>query len=174
MVNSRKQSIMNNNIYLLPIMIIIIIACGCAGPKIAPDLLAHANRNNIPLVNNPVTIAVDINPDINNYEKIDASVKESLEMALVNANIFGADPSLYYKIHANILVASQSAWSFGSFKGKLEINYILFDDNNNKIIDETIYTEAGSDKMYFLGAKRHRRSRAVNISKNGLDKPSHL
>ena len=153
---------------MLPLAIIIIIACGCAGPKIAIDLLAHAEKNNIPLVNNAVTIAVEINPDINNYEKIDESVKKSLEMALINANIFGVDPSLYYRIHANIMVASQSAWSFGSFKGKLKINYILYDDTNDKIIDETVYTEAGSDKMYFIGAKRHRRSRAVNISKNVL------
>jgi hypothetical protein len=149
-------------------MIIIIIACGYAGPKIATDLLAHAEKNNMPLVNNAVTIAVEIDPAINNYEKIDESVKESLEMALINANIFGADPLHYYRIHANIMVASQAAWSFGSFEGKLKINYILFDDTNNKIIDETIYTEAGSDKWVFLGAARHRRARAVNISKNVL------
>jgi len=79
-----------------------------------------------------------------------------------------ADSSRVYRIQANVLVASQSAWSFGAFDGKLEINYVLFDENNNKIIDETIYTEAGSDKDYFSGAKRHRRSRAVNISKNVL------
>ena len=172
MVNSIEQSI-KKNLYLLPLMIIIIIACGCAGPKkiainIAPDLLTPAEKNKMPLVNNAVTIAVEINPAINNYELIDESVKESLKMALINTNIFGADPLHYYRIHANIMVASQSAWGFGSFEGKLKINYILFDDTNNKIIDETIYTEAGSDKWVFKGDARHQRARAVNISKNVL------
>ena len=172
MVNSIEQSI-KKNLYLLPLMMIfIIIACGCAGPKIAiniaPDLLAPAEKNNMPLVNNAVTITVEIDPAINNYEKIDESVKESLEMALINANIFGADPLHYYRIHANIMEASQAAFSFGSFEGTLKINYILFDDTNNKIIDETIYTEAGTDKWVYLAVTRHQRARAVNISKNVL------
>jgi hypothetical protein len=155
-------------LFLLSLVSFILFVSGCAGPKIANDLLGHAEKNNTPLINNTVTIDVKINPTINNYEKIDESVKESLEIALINANIFGADSSHPYRINANIMVASQSPMSFGSFEGKLKINYILFDETNNKIIDKTIYTEAGSDKMYFSGAKRHRRARAVNISKNVL------
>ena len=167
MINSIEQSKIKY-LHLLPLVFLIIIVSGCAGPKIATDLLAHTEKNNQPLINNSVIIDVEINPAINNYEKIDESVKESLEIALKNANIFGADSSYPYRINANIIVASQAPMSFGSFEGKLEINYILLDENNNKIIDETLYTEAGSDKMYFSGAKRHRRARAVNISKNVL------
>ena len=167
MINSIDQSKIKY-LYLLSLVFIIIIVSGCAGPKIAPDLLIKAEKNDKPLVDNAVTIDVKINPAIHNYEKIDESVKESLEIALKNANIFGADSAHPYKISADILVASQAAMSFGSFNGKLEINYILFDETNNKIIEKKIYTEAGSDKWYFSGAKRHRRARAVNISKNVL------
>ena len=154
-------------IFLLLLVLITLIASGCAGPKTANDLLTHVETESEPLINNAVTITTEINPAINNNEKIDESVKESLEIALINANIFGADSSHPYRISANITVASQARWS-GSFGGKLEIVYILFDESNNKIIDETIYTEAENDKWAFSGNKRHRRSRAVNISKNVL------
>ena len=55
-----------------------------------------------------------------------------------------------------------------SFEGKLEVSYIVYDEKNNKILNKTIYTVAGSDIWYFSGAKRHRRARAVNIAKNIL------
>ncbi len=153
---------------LVALVCVAMFCSSCAGPKIAADLLSFTEKNNSALVGNAVEIDVEINPRINNYEKLDDSVKQSLELALRNANIFGADASRPFKIHANILIASQSAWSFGSFEGKLEINYQLLDESGAKILEETIYTEAGSDKWYFSGAKRHRRSRAVNISKNVL------
>jgi len=167
MINSMEQSKIKY-LYLLSFVFIFITVSGCAGPKIAADLLVKAEKNDKPLVSNAVTIDVKINPAIHNYEKIDESVKESLEIALKNANIFGPDSSHPYKINANVLVASQAAMSFGSFNGKLEINYVLLDENNNKILEKQIYTEAGSDHWYFSGAKRHRRARAVNISKNVL------
>ena len=157
------------NLCLLPFVFAIIIVSGCAGPKMAVDLLAKTEKNEVPAVNNTVTIKVGINPKINNGEELDNTVKESLKLALANANIFGMDSSQPYKIEANITIASQSTFSFGSFEGKLEIQYILYDESNNKIIDETVYTEAGSDQWYFSGAARHRRARAANISKNVLE-----
>ena len=154
---------------LLFLGLLVLLVSGCsAGLKIAPDLLAHAENNNSPLINNSVAIDAEINPAINNHERIDESVKESLELALQNANIFGADSARPYRIHANVTIASQPAWSFGNFNGKLEVIYTLFDEAKNTIMEETVYTEAGSDKKHFSGAKRHRRARAVNISKNVL------
>ena len=156
------------NLYVVLSMFALLTLTGCAGNKIAPDLLANTKVNSDSLVANTTTIQVDINPDINNYEKLDESVKSSLELALENANIFGTDSTKPYRISANILIASQAAWSFGNFNGKLEIAYIVVDDTGNQILEEKIYTEAGSDKMKFSGAARHRRARAVNISKNVL------
>jgi len=153
---------------LMSLVLASMTVAGCAGQKLAPDLLANVELNDEPLVNNPVSIDVEINPKINNYEKLDESVKQSLELALANANIFTANSNKPYRISANILIASQSAWSFGSFNGKLEIGYTVFDESNNEIFEEKIYTEAGSDKKLFSGAARHRRARAVNISKNVL------
>ena len=151
MKNTMELSKLKNTYLLL--LISVFILSSCAGPKIAVDLLANAKANEKPLTNNSSLVNVKINPDINNYEKIDESVKESLEIALTNANIFAA---------------SQSPMSFGSFEGKLEIHYIVFDPNDEEILDKTIYTEAGSDKWSFSGAKRSRRARAVNISENVL------
>ena len=153
--------------YILLLMLLFVFS-GCAGPKIAADLLANARTNEKPITNNSSIVDVAINPRINNYEKLDESVKQSLEIALANANIFGADSSKPYRIDANILTASQAPMSFGSFEGKLEIRYLVHDPNDREILDKTIFTVAGSDKMFFSGAKRHRRARAVNISKNVL------
>ena len=147
---------------------LLFIFSSCAGSKIAVDLLANTSRNEKPLTNNSSYVDVTINSHINNKEKLDASVKQSLELALANANIFGADDSRSYRIYANILTASQAPMSFGSFKGKLEIKYVVYDLNDKEILDKTILTEAGSDKFIFSGAARHRRARAVNISKNVL------
>ena len=109
---------------LLPLVLIIMVTGCSSGPKIASDLLVDVQKNSEPLINNSVSIDVGINPDINNYEKLDESVKELLEIALINANIFDTGSSPPYKISAYILVASQAAWSFGSFNGKLEIRLI--------------------------------------------------
>jgi hypothetical protein len=155
------------NIYLLLVMLS--FACiGCVGPKIAADLLVNAKTSEKPLTGNSSIVTVGVNPRISNYEKLDETLKQSLEMALTKANIFGTDASKPYRIDANILVASQSPMSFGSFEGRLEIQYMVRDSNNRQILDKTIHTVAGSDRWSFLGAARHRRARAVNISKNVL------
>lgn len=166
MVNSREQSKIKY-LYALALVFIVIMVSGCARPPIATDLLNPA-KNNKPLINNAVTIDTEINSSINNYERIDEGVKKSLELALINANIFGEDSSQPFKIMANIIEASQSPLSFGSFPGRLKVDYILLDEASNVVLTEMIYTEAGSDKWYFSGAERSHRSRAVNISKNVL------
>jgi len=161
------KSLKLKNIYLFLLLLVFIVS-GCVEPKIATDLLTTASPNKQPLTNNSSIINVTINPKINNYEKLDESVKESLEIAFANANIFGADSSSAYRINSNILIASQAPMSFGSFKGKLEIRYVVNEPNGKEILDKTIFTVAGSDKFIFSGGARHRRARAVNISKNVL------
>ena len=142
---------------------------GCLGPKIATDLLAKVERQETPLSPAAAVVQVTINPDINNSEELDASVRESLEIALANANVLGTDSARPCRIAANIAIASQSAFSFGSFEGKLEIHYVVHDPEGKQLLDEKIHTVAGSDTSYFLGAARHRRARACNISKNVLE-----
>ena len=157
-----------NKLCILLVICVFLLINGCAGPKVAFDLLTPPTQNADPLLNNAVIIETEVNPRINNYEKMDETLKESLETALKNANIFGTDTLKPYKIKANILVASQAAASFGNFEGKLEVHYSLLDSNDDQILDEKIYTEAGSDEWSLVGAKRHRRARAVNIAKNVL------
>ena len=77
MINSMEQSKIKY-LYLLSFVFIFITVSGCAGPKIAADLLVKAEKNDKPLVSNAVTIDVKINPAIHNYEKIDESVKDLL------------------------------------------------------------------------------------------------
>ena len=166
MKKTKKPLIMKYT-YLLLFMLLFALS-GCAGPKIAADLLANARTNEAPLINNSSVVNVAINPRINNYEKIDESVKQSLDIALAKANIFGTDYSRPYRINANILTASQSPMSFGSFEGKLEIRYVVHDPDDREILDKTISTVAGSDKWFLAAVKRHRRARAINISKNVL------
>ncbi len=167
MRNTTASSRVKGASLLLPILLLVLSGCIDAGSKIAPDLLVNMSTNSKPLTCNSSTVNVTINPSINNYEKLDESVKRSLEIALANANIFGSVSSQPYRIDANILLASQSPMSFGSFKGKLEIKYVVHDPNGNQFIQKTIHTVAESDKSGF-GPVRHRRARAVNISKNVL------
>ena len=153
--------------YLLLLMLLFAFS-GCAGPKIAADLLANARTNEKPLTNNSSIVNVEINPRINNYEKLDESVKQSLEIALANANIFGADSSRPYRIDANILTASQAPMSFGSFEGKLEIRYVVH-DSNGKYLGSRVMSAGGKEvKGYgrpLVACERHSKEkieRAVN------------
>ena len=151
------------------LLVVSLFACGgCMGPKVAADRLANVTRCEKPRANSTAVVSVGINPRISNFEKLEETVKQSLEMALANANLFGSDASKPYRIDATILMASQSPMSFGSFPGKMEIQYVVRDPGGKQLLDKVIHTEAGSDRWSFLGAARHRRSRAVNISKNVL------
>jgi len=151
----------------LSIFMFALLLSGC-GAKVASDLLVKTKRYEKPLVENSVNIEVGINPEINNYEELDEIVKESLNIALKQGNIFGMDKAHPYKINAYIVTASQAAVGFGMFEGTLEINYKVYDDKGNKILQKSINTVAGSDEWFFMASKRHRRARAVNISKNVL------
>ena len=153
---------------LLIILISVLTFSGC-GSKIAPDLLIKVKVNDVPLVENSSNIGVTINQEINNDEELDKTLKESLKIALSTANIFGTNSSKPYKINAYISKASQSPFSFGLFKGTLEIQYVVHNSSNVKIFEKKIFTIAGSDSWSVLGARRHRRARAVNIAKNVLE-----
>ncbi len=145
-----------------------VVLGGCAGPKIAADLLDKVVPNQEPICSCSYEIAATIDPKINNYEGIDESVREFLDIALTKSKLFTPDSATKYKIKADILVASEPAWSFGSFNGRLSIRYTVLDSSGRELLNTEIYTEAGSDKAYFSGAARHQRARAVNISENVL------
>jgi hypothetical protein len=142
---------------------------GCAGPKIAVDLLDQVKPNPQPICSCSYEVSATIDPKINNDEGIDESVRQSLDIALAKANLFTPGSATKYKIKADVLVASEALVSFGSFDGKLSIRYTVSDSAEHVLLSTEIYTEAGSDKWSFSGAKRHQRSRAVNISKNVLE-----
>ena len=145
-----------------------VVLGGCAGPKIAADLLGKVEPNDRPICSCSYEIVATIDPGINNYEGIDQSVRESLDLALTTAKLFTPGAATRYKIKADVLVASQAAWSFGLFNGKLSVRYTVLDPSGQELLNKTIYTEAGSDRHSFSGARRHQRARAVNISKNVL------
>lgn len=140
---------------------------GCASQRIATDVLAQVNPLQTPLVNNASQINVSVNPKINENANMDTKMKESLEIALKNSNIFGSNTQQPYTINAEVLVASQARVSFGPFNGKLEVKYTVLNENGKQIFQDTIYTEAGSDlKPYMPGTLRHQRARARNIAIN--------
>lgn len=144
-----------------------IFLTGCAGPKVATDLLEQIPPVAEPTVDHSVEINTSIEPTINNYEGLDVTLRESLKMALTEANIFNLNNAQSaYSIQAHIDIASQAAMSFGNFEGTLQVTYQVFDESEQLILEKTIHTVAGSDAFYFSGAKRHRRARAVNMAKN--------
>jgi hypothetical protein len=129
--SSRQMAINKNqtglNFINLFLPALVFVFSGCAGPKIAADLLAKAKTNETPLKEGTYILNVSINPQINNSERIDESVKQSIDIALAKANIFGADTSKPHRIDANIKRASQAPMSFSSFEGRLEIIYTVTD-----------------------------------------------
>lgn len=138
----------------------------CVGPAIAEDLLQNVQRLATPLSAAAPAVNVTINERINNAESIDASVKQSLLIALKNANLFGDGERGGYRIDAKIVTASMSLVSFGSFEGKLDVHYTVQDSGGRNVFDETVKTIAGSDTWYFSGGARHQRSRAVQMANN--------
>jgi hypothetical protein len=148
---------------------LLVVLGGCsAGPKIAVDLLGKAEPNDKPICSCSYEIVATIDPKINNYEGIDQSVRESLDIALTTAKLFTPGAATKYKIKADVLVASQALVSFGSFNGRLGIRYTVLNPSGQELLNKEIHTVAGSDVHYFSGEARHRRARAVNISKNIL------
>lgn len=150
---------------ILSALTLAILMTGCAGTSVAPDLLNQIHVAK-PIVDQTLTIDTVINQEIDRYEMVEESIKESLETALINANIFGKDSSHPYELIINVKLFSQSPMSFGNFGNRLDVNYELYDANKNTIINESIYTIAESDKFIFSGDARARRARAVNIAKN--------
>lgn len=149
------------------VLVLSVALAGCTAPKeVAPDLLGSNNPNAVPMTSSGYETTVTINPRISNYEHIDDAVHESLDMALNSAHIFSPTGASKYKIKADILTASESTVSFGSFDNTLQIHYAVVAPSGQQVFDQTISTEAGTDHWTFLGAERHRRARAVNIAKN--------
>lgn len=156
-----------NKIIVCSILAVNLSFTGCASHRIAHDVLANVKKVDHAYVSNAGTVQVSIESSINNREKIDLKVKDSLELALRNSQLFGDDTQHPYQIKANVLVASQSPMSFGSFPGKMGIQYTVLDDNGLEIYKETFNTVAGSDLSAFApGISRHERSRARNIALN--------
>jgi hypothetical protein len=153
---------------LQSLLVLFPLFASCVGPAIAEDLLREVERQEQPLAAAAPAIAVSLNPDINNAEGLDASVEQSLTIALDNANLFGEGVGGGYRIDADIVTASMSTMSFGSFEGKFDVHYVVHDASGRKVFDETVKTVAGSDQWSFAGAARHRRSRAVQMAKNVL------
>jgi hypothetical protein len=145
-----------------------VLLAGCAGPKIAMDVLSKAPPNDKPICSCSYEIVATINPRINNDEGIDQSVRESLDIALTTAKLFTPGAASTYTIKANVLIASEATFSFGPFNGKLSIGYAVLDSSGHELLKTEIYTEAGSDLGFASGVARHQRARALNIAKNVL------
>lgn len=161
------KTLKTKQILQIALVVSTISLVGCATPLIAPDIIANVKKVESPYLQNASLVQVAIDPKINNREKIDIKVKDSLELALKNSNLFGTDTQRPYKITAEVLVASQAAVSFGNFEGKLGIKYTVFNDKGTQIFQDTINTVAGSDLNPLSPAvARHTRSRARNIAIN--------
>ena len=142
-----------------------LILGGCGGTTVAPELLKQPTLK-APLVNKNIQIKSPINSNLDRAEKVEESIKESLDIALTQANLFNRNSKDSYKLIATTQIFSQSPMSFGKFGNKLQINYQLFSNNGTVLINKTIFTIAESDKFIFSGAERSERARAVNIAKN--------
>ena len=152
----------------LPYLVVILLSLvlgGCTTTTVAPSLLTQTH-NNTTRINKSVVVTAPINQHIDRSEKVEESIKESLDIALNNANIFKKKTNKHYTIIATTTSFSQSPMSFGKFGNKLNVNYKVYNENMKLIINESIFTIGESDKWFFAGIKRAQRARAVNIAKN--------
>ena len=161
MKNIKRFSILH---YLIAVSMALVLG-GCAGTTVAPGLLNQPHVGK-PIVNKDILVSSPINQSIDRSEKVEESIKESLDIALDSAGLFKKGASQQYKLVATTQLFSQSPMSFGKFGNKLNVNYQLLDQNNHLILSKSIFTIAESDKWFFAGVKRAERARAVNIAKN--------
>jgi len=144
---------------LLLVSFLFLAGCGST-TTIAPDLLVSPKYSKA-VVKNSLTVKSIVNPKLNRYALVEESVKETVETALAHSNMFGKDTSHPYKLIITTPYFSQAQMSFKTFGNKLRVNYKLYNADNKLIVDESIYTIAGSDEYFFSGEKRSRRARAV-------------
>lgn len=154
---------------LFTLSLAVIGLSGCM--TLSPDPKLHQNlpQNAQPLEQSNVVVSAKMNALIAKQATasgIDDLVRQTLQMALKKSNIFNSDSQNYYKIHAQIVQASQAAWSARRFPGKMEIEYTVTDPNGKVAFTKTVFNEGQSDRYYLLGAKRHMRSRIVTAAGN--------
>lgn len=150
--------------YILALIVMMFLG-GCGGTTVAPNLLKQPHKTK-PIINKSINVTSPINHNIDRAEKVEESIKESLELALNNSNIFKQGTKKQYKLVATTQSFSQAPMSFGKFGNKLTVNYQLYSDNGKLLIEKSIFTIAESDKWLFSGIERSERARAVNIAKN--------
>ena len=138
---------------------------GCTSTTVAPELLQQPHHQTH-VINKSAVVTAPINTHIDRSEKVEESIKESLDIALNNANIFNKNSNEHYTIIATTALFSQSPVGFGMFGNKLNVNYKVYNENMKLLMDESIFTIDQSDKWFFAGGKRAERARAVNIAKN--------
>lgn len=145
------------------------VLTGCT--SLSPDPKLHDNlpQNDKPLIQENVIVTAKMNDRIAKQDTavgIDDLVRQTIQMALNKANIFNSQSQQYYKIHAQIVQASQPSFSLGRFPGKMEIEYTVTNPNGKTVFNKTIYNEGQSDSNAFLGDTRHKRSRIVTAAGN--------
>lgn len=154
---------------LLSIFVTLVFLSGCMALQADPTLLNKTPSNTVPLIKQDFVVEVDMNSRIARQATaigIEELVEQSLKIALNNAKIFTQNGKGFYKIHAQITQASQSTMSFGAFPGKMEIEYIVKNQNGETIFSKNVYNEGRSDQWYFAGQMRHTRSRIVTAAEN--------
>lgn len=154
---------------LLFLSVATLFLTGCMALEADPNLLNQTQPNTQPLVKQNFTVTAQLNDKIDRQVSavgISQLVRNSVEIAIKNANIFNSSGTENYKIHAQVIQASQSTMSFGGFPGKMEIEYTVTDQNGKSIFHKTIYNEGSSDEWFFTGQKRHTRSRIVTAAGN--------
>jgi len=149
----------------ISIILMALVFGGCTSTTVAPDLLQQSHYKTH-VVNKSAVVTSPVNKGIDRSEKVEESIKESLDIALNSANIFNKSSNEHYTIVATTALFSQSPMSFGKFGNKLNVNYKVYNENMKLIMNESIFTIGESDKWFFSGQKRAERARAVNIAKN--------
>lgn len=147
----------------------VLVLTGCTTLSPDPKLHNDLPQNSKPLIQDNVVVTAKMNDRIAKQDTavgIDDLVRQTIQMALKKANIFNSQSQQYYKIHAQIVQASQPSFSFGRFPGKMEIEYTVTDPNGKTVFNKTIYNEGQSDSNAFLGDTRHKRSRIVTAAGN--------
>ena len=132
--------------------------------------LDKTTPNEQPLVPQDYVVEVEMNERIARQVTaagIEKLVYQSLQTALQKANIFTPNGKGYYKVRAKIVQASQAPFDlFGKFRGKMEIEYTVTNQDSDPVFVKKIYNEGESDQNSIFMAVRHTRSRVVTVADN--------
>ena len=113
-----------------------------------------------------VTVSPLANDAIHVQWQLEEAIQAALSTTLRKAELFRRSSTGTHVLEFQVLNWTQPGADFAMFASSLTVNYVLRDESGEILAREEIVTDAASDRWFFQGVSRAKRSAAVNVAKN--------